>query len=216
MNLDQFTDKYLELLTGEYAGINLTRITNAQEFKDKQIIDSLAPLEQSDVFNGSIGASNVHLDVGFGGGFPLLPLANVLRGTKFVGIETRGKKCKVVGEIAQKLGLNNVAFIHSRIEDVLIDVDATVSFKAVGKVNDFLSKLNFTKDLKVFFYKGPGFYEQEKDQLDIVKNKWDIIEEKEIDVPGVDKRLIIGFAPKNVLRGTKKFSKQLVKVSSII
>jgi 16S rRNA (guanine527-N7)-methyltransferase len=49
MNLDQFTDKYLELLTGEYAGINLTRITNAQEFKDKQIIDSLAPLEQSDV-----------------------------------------------------------------------------------------------------------------------------------------------------------------------
>jgi 16S rRNA G527 N7-methylase RsmG len=47
MNQQEFSRKYFDLLTTDYAGINLTRITNYDEFVLKQIDDSLAPLYQS-------------------------------------------------------------------------------------------------------------------------------------------------------------------------
>ena len=155
------------------------------------------------------------LDIGFGGGFPILPMAKFKPDCSFLGIETRNKKCKVVGEMAQKLGLSNVKFLHARIENVLIDVDCICTLKAVGKVGDFLNRINTSKKIKVFFYKGPGFYELEKDSLKDALRNWNIVEEKEILVPNTDKRLIIGFENKNVPCGTVRDSK-LVKVSSII
>jgi 16S rRNA (guanine527-N7)-methyltransferase len=214
--MNDFSKKYLDLITGEYAGINLTRITDHDEFYAKQILDSIEPLKVSDVLSSEIEKKGLVIDVGFGGGFPILPLANVLRGTNFIGVETRGKKCKVVNEIALKLGLENTSFLHSRIENVFIDTDAVITFKAVGKVYDFLSKINTNADISVFFYKGPGFYDLEDMQLKKALNDWKIIEEKEVNIPNTEKRLIIGFKPKKVPRGTQKNSKQLVKVSSII
>jgi len=119
-----------------------------------------------------------------------------------------------VGEIAEKLGLKNVKLQHSRIENIFIDIECVCTLKAVGKVNDFLSKINTDKKISVFFFKGPSFYEHEKDQLIEAKKNWNIIEEREIEVPGTDKRIIIGFENKNVPCGTR-YNKQLVKLSSI-
>ena len=62
-----------------------------------------------------IESKGVFIDVGFGGGFPLLPLAKYLPHIQFYGVETRNKKVRVVSEIAAKLGLNNIKFLHSRI-----------------------------------------------------------------------------------------------------
>lgn len=213
--MEEFSRKYFELLTTEYAGINLTRINKFQEFMDKQIVDSLSPYEQSEVFRNYVDKLGINVDIGFGGGFPILPLAKLLPKNKFIGIETRNKKVKVVGEIATKLGLKNTKFLHSRIENVLIDIECVCTLKAVGKVNDFLEKINTTKNIVVFFYKGPGFLEIEKDQIELAKKDWDIIESKELDVPNTEKRLIIGFKNKNVLRRTNN-TNQLVNLSSIL
>ena len=213
--MKEFSRKDFELLTTEYAGINLTRINEYDEFEVKQIHDSIVPYEESTVFKTYVDKLGINVDIGFGGGFPILPLAKILPENKFVGIETRNKKCKVVGEIAGRLGIMNVGFIHSRIEDVLIDRKCVCTFKAVGKVNDFLSKINTTEDIVVFFYKGPGFYEQESEQLELAKKNWEVIENIELNVPGTEKRLLIGFKNKSVLRGTKN-TKQLVKLSSIL
>lgn len=211
--LDKFSKEYFDLLNNEYKGINLTRITDFNDFLNKQIIDSVKPLELSSVFQRSLNDNKRLIDVGFGGGFPILPLAKTCEEFDFVGIETRGKKVKVVSEIADVLGLQNVNLIHERIENVFIDVPATVSFKAVGKVWDFLNKINTNQKLQVFFYKGPNFYTIEKEQIEAAKKEWSIIEEIEIDVEGTEKRLLIGFENRNVPRGTKK---KLVNLSSLI
>lgn len=213
--MEEFAKKYFDLLTGEFKGINLTRINEFDDFYLKQIIDSVAPFCQSDVFNSSIVSRGTIIDIGFGGGFPLLPLAHLNPEKQFVGVETRAKKAKVVSQIAEKLGLSNVKFIHSRIENLIIDIPAVCTFKAVGKVGDFLGRINTDKNIKVFFYKGPGFYELEKDQFSSVKKYWNVIEEKELEVEGTDKRLIIGFSNKNVPHGTIN-AQNLVKMSELL
>ena len=216
MNINEFSRKYFELLTGEYSGINLTRINEYGDFHNKQIIDSLAPYKESTIYRNCVDNCKYNVDIGFGGGFPILPMANHLPDKQFIGIETRNKKVKVVSEIYEKLELSNTKFLHSRIENVLIDIPVVCTLKAVGKVNDFLSKINTTESITVFFYKGPSFIEQEAEQLIEAKKKWDVIENKVLDVPGTEKRIIIGFKNKNVPCGTTKITNQLVKLSSIL
>jgi 16S rRNA (guanine527-N7)-methyltransferase len=215
--MKKFAQQYFDLLVGEYKGINLTRINTFDEFYNKQIVDSVKPMEVSSSFSENLSSCRTLIDVGFGGGFPILPLAYTNSTYKFIGIETRGKKVKVVGEISAKLGLKNTSFVHSRIENVFIDFPAIVSFKAVGKVHDFLSCINTNQKIQVYFYKGPNFYELEKEQLDLVRKDWNIIEEVEIEVEGTEKRYLIGFENKKVPCGTNtKSSKNLVKLSHLL
>lgn len=216
MNLKAFSKKYLNLLTDDYKDINLTRILNEEEFYNKQILDSIKPYIESAVFQESLKNSKVLIDVGFGGGFPLLPLMfHVEQSVSALGIESKKKKCEVVGEIAKKLSLDKIKFLHSRLENVFFDKNATITLKAVGKVNDYLSLIKTNSVLEVFFYKGPSFYEQEMAQLEIAKKNWTIIEEKSIEIEGTDKRILIGFRNKNVLRGTNS-TESVVKVSDFV
>ncbi|MCR9203433.1 MAG: class I SAM-dependent methyltransferase [Halobacteriovoraceae bacterium] len=159
--MKEFSGKYLELLTGTYKDINLTRITSPEEFYEKQIQDSILPIELFPQFKSALG-NGLHLDIGFGGGFPLLPLAKLFPKTNFYGFEARRKKADVVLQISKDLGLGNVSTHHLRIENLNIDKPASVSFKAVGKIEDFLMKVNAVKGTKVFFYKGPNLDELEK------------------------------------------------------
>jgi len=76
------------------------------------------------------------LDVGTGGGFPGIPLAILFPKTKFVLVDSIGKKIKVVTEISTALELENVTAIHTRAEKVNGDFDFVVS-RAVTKMDDF-------------------------------------------------------------------------------
>jgi len=76
------------------------------------------------------------LDVGTGGGFPGIPLAILYPKTKFVLVDSIGKKIKVVNEVVQALGLENVTAIHGRAEKVKGEFDFIVS-RAVTKMDDF-------------------------------------------------------------------------------
>lgn len=58
------------------------------------------------------------MDLGSGGGFPGIPLAIMLPDVQFVLVDSIGKKCKVMREIAEELGLKNVEVINGRAEDV--------------------------------------------------------------------------------------------------
>ena len=46
MDLNKFTDFYLSFLKNELSGLNLTRITNRDDFFVKQIEDSVLPLQK--------------------------------------------------------------------------------------------------------------------------------------------------------------------------
>jgi len=217
--MKEFSKQYLDFLQTELAGINLTRIESEEEFYQKQIVDSVKPLNESKVFSGELNKTKLLVDIGFGGGFPILPLAKMNPDCKFIGMEARGKKAKAVDRIREHLGLENARLMHQRFEMVNFDQDAVVTFKAVGKVEDLLPQFTTNKSLTVFFYKGPKFYELEN--IDSLEKDWEIVEEHFFDVPGTEGRMLIGFKNKKVLRGTKvkeskKLYKELVNLSDLL
>jgi 16S rRNA (guanine527-N7)-methyltransferase len=210
--MKEFSQKYLDLLTNEFSGINLTRIEGPEDFYNKQIMDSVLPEVHSVVFKKALEKTKVLVDIGFGGGFPILPLAFKNPDKKFYGVEARAKKVQVVTKIAKSLGLENVKLMHQRFEEIIFDRDAVITFKAFGKVSEILPLLKTNKSLYVFFYKGPNFYDLE--DIDALLDSWELIEEVSYEAEGTEGRLLLGFKNLNVLRGTKtakniKFSELL-------
>ena len=67
------------------------------------------------------------IDVGTGGGFPGVPLAVFFPEVRFLLLDSIGKKVKVAREVSQAIGLENVDFIHSRMEDEKRKFDFVVS-----------------------------------------------------------------------------------------
>lgn len=212
--MKEFAKKYLDLLTGEFAGINLTRIDSPEEFYQKQIVDSVLPETESKVFKNCLEKTKLLVDVGFGGGFPILPLAFTNPDKRFFGFDARAKKAQVVQKIANTLGLKNATLKHQRLETMDFDVDTMITFKAVGKVADYLPMIRTSKTVYVFFYKGPNFYELE-DIEELLEKDWELIEEKSYDVPGTEGRILLGFKNRKVLRGTMTTEK-IIKFSSLL
>lgn len=207
-----FSQSYRDLLFGEYATLNLTRISDPEEFYEKQIIDSIYPLEAFPEFKLELEDKRLHIDVGFGGGFPLLPLAKAIEPLVSVGFEARRKKAEAVQEISKKLGLDNVHTFHHRIESVLLDQDCVVTFKAVGKITEFLKKISVQQGSRVtvYFYKGPNLLELENvpEHVGIFKKKL----LSEYKLPNGHIRYFVAYEALNVPRGTKK---NLVKLSQL-
>jgi 16S rRNA (guanine527-N7)-methyltransferase len=209
-----FSLRYLEVLKTKLAGLNLTNILDPDEFYHKQILDSINPYLQSELFKSHVHRRGVMVDVGFGGGFPILPLAKLLPEIKFIGVESKRKKVDAVKLLAEELGLTNVKLVHSRLEDFLFDRPATITFKAVGTAKDYLPVIHHTtQDISVFLYKGPNFLELEGNDLPMLEKNWKLLENQEIKVPGTQQRFLVSFQAQNVPRGT---AKTLVKLSEFL
>ena len=67
------------------------------------------------------------MDVGCGGGFPGIPLAILFPECNFYLVDSIGKKIKVVNEVAQALGLQNVRAEHKRAEEVKEQFEFVIS-----------------------------------------------------------------------------------------
>lgn len=210
-----FSLKYLHLLKTKYSGLNLTRILDDQEFYEKQVLDSILPYEQCEIFRNALDSRGLLVDIGFGGGFPLLPLAVHRPNITAIGFESRGKKAEAVRDIAKELGVTNVKTYHERIHSVLINRPCVITFKAVGTIMDFLPSITAsTKDFEVYFYKGPSYMEKEHPffENELSKN-WSLVVNQTLNVPGTEERRLVGFSPNFVPRGT---SKELVKLTDFI
>ena len=77
------------------------------------------------------------LDVGTGGGFPGIPLAILFPETQFHLVDSIGKKIKVVNEVAEGLGLENVKTTNGRVEELKGTYDFIVS-RAVAQMETFV------------------------------------------------------------------------------
>jgi len=207
--MNEFCQNYLNLLKTEYSGLNLTRITDPDEFYLKQYEDSIRPLALSAEFKKSLAAQELIVDVGFGGGFPLLPMAAEYPATPFYGIEAREKKVKAVNDIAQRLNLKNVRCFHQRVEEIEFDRPTVLTFKAVGKIKDYLKLIHATAPVKVFFYKGANVYQEENPPT--AWQAWQLLETISFPLTPEIQRYL--FCYQIVPHGTISFKKHLVRAS---
>ena len=100
---------YLEILaTNKY--LNLTRITTPEEFWEKNLWDSLAPILDYDLTDKKI------IDIGTGAGFPGLPIALSFPPAKLVLMDSTVKKINFINDFIDKLNLKNVTTLVSRAE----------------------------------------------------------------------------------------------------
>ncbi len=106
--------------------LNLSAIRDEQWVYEKHIIDALEVI-QFDI----IKPDTVVADVGTGGGWPLLALAQSYPDTEFVGIDGRRKKMEAVQAIAIESWINNVETQRGRIEEVRWSYDI-VTARAVA------------------------------------------------------------------------------------
>ena len=77
------------------------------------------------------------LDVGTGGGFPGIPLAILFPETQFHLVDSIGKKIKVVNDVSEGLGLQNIKTTHGRVEEIKGTYDFIVS-RAVAQMETFV------------------------------------------------------------------------------
>lgn len=101
----------------ENTRINLTALRDPEKCWIGNVLDSLPMLDILD----TLGTPARFLDVGTGGGFPLLPLAMGMPETSWTGLDSTGKKIEAIRRIAADTGLRNVSLVTGRAEDIAHD-----------------------------------------------------------------------------------------------
>jgi len=156
----------LETLYKEWnAKVNVISRKDIDELYLKHVLHSLG-IAKIQPFK----ANSKILDVGTGGGFPGIPLAILFPETTFLLVDSIGKKIKVVNEIAQAIGLENLTATHMRAEKVKDEFDFVVS-RAVTAMPDFVKwvkkkcqkKQNHELKNGILYLKGGDLTEELKD-----------------------------------------------------
>ena len=106
-------ERYMEEVLKWNEKINLTAITDREEFVQKHLVDSLLCAETVE-----FTASSSINDVGTGGGFPGVPLAVCYPEKEFVLMDSLAKRIRIVQQICDELGIKNVCTVHGRAEDL--------------------------------------------------------------------------------------------------
>ena len=146
---------------------NLMSKNDTEILFEKHVYDSLAINLWQDYKN-----QKTILDVGCGGGFPSVILAICFQDKKIIANDSRIKKINFIKEIKEKLKLNNLEILYSRIEEAKpLKVNLVVS-RAVGKMLDIyeLSKKHLNDSGKFLIYKAKSVENEIKEFKNKYKN----------------------------------------------
>lgn len=131
--LDKFEEFY-RLVVEQNRVMNLTAITEPQEFAIKHIIDSLSAWDE-ELLRGERVA-----DIGTGAGFPAIPLKIFRPRLRFTLIDSLNKRVEFLRRVVTTLELDGVEVIHGRAEDLAKQKDFREQFdvvtaRAVARLN---------------------------------------------------------------------------------
>lgn len=161
VQFDKF-EKYMDGILEWNTKVNLTNITDREEFIEKHYIDSIVAIDFDEIKN-----AKTIIDVGTGGGFPGVPLAIIFPEKQFVLVDSLNKRLKIIDELTNELGIDNVTTVHGRAEELAQKKEYREKFdvcisRAVANLTS-LSELclPFVKVNGSFIaYKGPSVYEE--------------------------------------------------------
>ena len=89
-----------------------TTVAEPSRALDIHVRDSLSALSID-----AVAAARSIADIGSGAGFPGLPLAIALPGTRIDLVEAASRKCAVIERLAAAAGISNARAVHARAED---------------------------------------------------------------------------------------------------
>ena len=123
--------EFVELLQRWNQAYNLTAVRDPGEMVVKHLLDSLAVLPH-------VRGTSVE-DVGAGAGLPGIPLAIARPDTRFVLLDSNGKKTRFMVQAAAALKLHNVEVVQARVEGYRpSEPFATVISRAFASLGEFL------------------------------------------------------------------------------
>lgn len=184
--------------------INLTAITEKNEFIQKHYVDSLL-CAGLDEFKNSFSI----IDVGTGGGFPGVPLAIAFPDKEFVLIDSLNKRIKIINQLCESLGIFNVKAFHGRAEEMGRRKDMREKFDlCVSRAVANMSTLSeycipFVRVGGSFIaYKGPDCRKELEDAINAVTALGgEVIREESPEITGIpfDHKFIVIKKKKNTL-----------------
>jgi 16S rRNA (guanine527-N7)-methyltransferase len=156
--------------------VNLTAITDPAAMITHHLLDSLAV--HPDLSGERIA------DAGTGAGFPGLPLALVNRERQFTLIDSTAKKLRFVEHAVQRLGLNNVTWVHARTEQLDVPPFDTVVARAFAPLPLLLERVKKIsgKATRVLAMKGKW----PQAELAQVRRPWRLESSRRLSIPGLD------------------------------
>lgn len=111
--------------------INVISRKDMDNFYEHHVLHSLAITTQFE-----FAPDMEIMDLGSGGGFPGIPLAIFFPDTKFHLVDSINKKLKVVNEVVEAIGLQNVSTQHCRAEEIKNRKFDVVVSRAVAPLKD--------------------------------------------------------------------------------
>ncbi len=118
-----------ELYSELNAQVNVISRRDIDNIYEKHVLHSLSVLPLFSFFEGT-----QIMDLGTGGGFPGIPLAIFRPDVEFTLVDSIAKKTKVVQQVVDALGLQNVEVIRSRAEEFRGQSFDYVVTRAVAKL----------------------------------------------------------------------------------
>ena len=144
-------NRYYELVVEWNQKINLTAITEEEEFYTKHFFDSISLAFFKDY-------SNIEsiCDVGSGAGFPSIPLKILYPNLKVTIVDSLNKRIKFLNLVKDELGLTDCNFVHARSEEFGQNKEYRESFEIVTA--RAVARLNVLSELCLPLVKKNGYF----------------------------------------------------------
>ena len=186
---------FMDLVLEENKKFNLTAITQREDFVRKHLIDSI-------LMGKDLKEERNVLDLGTGGGFPGIPLKIMHPEWDMVLLDSTMKKIRFLDKTIDTLGLNKIATIHARAEELAREAGYRESFdvvfsRAVAATNTLLEYcVPFAKvGGLVVAAKGPKYEQELKEAQKAMRLLYVTpVKIQKVDVPGDPaQRVVITF-----------------------